>query len=336
MKRILALLLFSFAAFADTTTFTPAIPDVDVVTHEGKPVRFYSDLVKDKIVAVNFVFTNCSTICPTSGALFAALQKQNDRVHFISVSIDPEYDTPKRLAAWSGKFRTAPGWTLVTGKPDAIRQIVKAFGATTARPQDHVPLTIVGSDVTHTWSRLYGFPGNEKLAELVEQVSRSKFTDAGLKYFTDLPLLDQDGRKVRLYSDLIAGKTIVVNSFFASCSGSCPVMTGTFRKIQSALGDRLGRDVHMISITVDPENDTPAQLRKFANDAAAKPGWRFVTGDKEHVAQALQKLGLKTDTKETHTAVVIIGNEPKGVWKKAFGLAPSDEVLKLVQEVVAE
>ncbi|HEX6095411.1 MAG TPA: SCO family protein [Thermoanaerobaculia bacterium] len=336
MKRMLALLFVCFTAAAETTTFTPAIPDVEVLTHEGKSVRFYSDLVKDRVVAVNFVFTNCSTICPTSGALFAALQKQNDRVHFISVSIDPEYDTPKRLDAWSRKFRTAPGWTLVTGKPAAIAQITKAFGAASTRPQDHVPLTIVGSDVTHTWSRLYGFPGNEKLAELVDQVSRSKFSDAGLKYFTDVPLLDQDGRKVRLYSDLIAGKTIVVNSFFASCPGSCPVMTGTFRKIQTALGDRLGRDVHLISITVDPENDTPAALRKFAKDAAARPGWSFVTGDKTNVAQALHKLGLKTDLKENHTAVVIIGNEPKGVWKKAFGLAPSEDVLKLVQEVVAE
>jgi protein SCO1 len=164
---------------------------------------------------------------------------------------------------------------------------------------------------------------------------RADFREAGLKYFTDVKLVDQEGKEVRLYSDLIAGKIIVVNSFFATCSGSCPVMAGTFRKIQTALGDRLGRDVHLISITVDPETDTPAQLRKFAKDAGAKPGWRLITGDKANVEEALYKLGLLVDAKENHTAVVIIGNEPKGVWKKAFGLAPSNEVLKLVQEVVA-
>ena len=340
MRRawIAALLLACFSASADA--FAPRVPDVEVTTHEGKKVRFYSDLVKDHVVAVNFIFTNCSTICPTSGALFAALQKQNDRVRFISVSIDPGYDTPQRLAAWSKQFRTQPGWILVTGKQDAIEAITKAFGASTARPQDHVPLTIVGSDVTNRWSKLYGFPGDDKLKELVQDVTRAtevtkKLSDAGLKYFTDLPLIDQDGKPVRLYSDLIGGRIVVVNSFFATCSGSCPVMTGTFRKIQSTLGDRLGRDVHLISITVDPETDTPAQLRKFAKDASAKPGWRFVTGDKKNVTEALHKLGLSTDVKENHTAVVIIGNEPKGVWKKAFGLAPSDEVLKLVQEVVA-
>ncbi|HYC89238.1 MAG TPA: SCO family protein [Thermoanaerobaculia bacterium] len=159
--------------------------------------------------------------------------------------------------------------------------------------------------------------------------------EAGLKYFGDVPLRDQNGKEVHLYSDLIEGKIIVVNSFFATCSGSCPVMTGTFRKIQSDLGDRLGKDVHLISITVDPATDTPAQLRRFAKEAGAKPGWSFVTGDPKNVSLALQRLGLSTDVKENHTAVVIIGNEPKGVWKKAFGLAPPDEVRKLVQEVVA-
>lgn len=159
--------------------------------------------------------------------------------------------------------------------------------------------------------------------------------ETGLQYFGDIPLRDQNGKEVRLYSDLIAGKTVIVNSFFATCSGSCPVMTGTFRKIQTDLGDRLGRDVHLISITVDPETDTPEQLRRFAKEAGAKPGWSFVTGERENVNLALRKLGLSTDVKENHTAVVIIGNEPKGVWRKAFGLAPADDVRKLVKEVVA-
>lgn len=160
-------------------------------------------------------------------------------------------------------------------------------------------------------------------------------SEAGRKYFTDVVLTDQNGKDVRLYSDLIEGKIVIINSFFATCHGSCPVMSATFRKVQAALGDRLGRDVHLISITVDPETDTPEQLRRFAKAASAERGWHFVTGDKENVQKALYKLGLLTDTKETHTAIVLIGNEPKGVWKKAFGLAKSDEIVKLVEEVVA-
>jgi protein SCO1/2 len=151
--------------------FSPTLPDVEVVTHEGKTVRFYSDLVKDRAVAVNFIFTDCSTICPASGALFASLQKQSARgVHFISVSIDPGTDTPKRLAAWSQRFRTGGNWTLVTGQQSAIDAIVKAFGATTSRPQNHQPLTIIGSDATHVWTRLYGFPGTDKVNAVFDEV----------------------------------------------------------------------------------------------------------------------------------------------------------------------
>ncbi|HEX6085994.1 MAG TPA: SCO family protein [Thermoanaerobaculia bacterium] len=170
---------------------------------------------------------------------------------------------------------------------------------------------------------------------LATAASASDFRKAGLNYFTDVELLDQDGKKVRFYSDLIAGKVVVINSFFASCSGSCPVMSAAFRRIQSALGDRVGRDVHLVSITVDPETDTPEQLRAFAKNAKAGPGWHLVTGSKENVTAALRKLGLFTETKETHTSVVLIGNEPHGVWKKAFGLADADEIVRLVREVAS-
>lgn len=167
-----ALIVCAVPLFADKT-FTPNVPDVEVVTHDGKTVHFYSDLIKGRTVAVNFIFTNCSTICPASGAMFANLQKQSDRgVHFISVSIDPTTDTPKKLTQWSKQFRTQPGWTLVTGKQSAIDEIVKAFGATSARPQEHQPLTIIGSDATHVWTRLYGLPGSDKVNALVDDVMR--------------------------------------------------------------------------------------------------------------------------------------------------------------------
>jgi protein SCO1 len=173
MRSLLIAALLCAAPLWAADTFTPRVPDVEVVTHEGKTVHFYSDLVKGRVVALNFIFTNCSTICPASGAMFANLQKQSGRgVQFISVSIDPVTDTPQRLTAWSRQFRTQPGWILVTGTKAAIDEIVKAFGATTSRPQDHQPLTIIGSDTTHLWTRYYGLPGAEKVSALVDGVTR--------------------------------------------------------------------------------------------------------------------------------------------------------------------
>ena len=173
MKHFVIALLIAAPVFAGPSTFSPNVPDVEVVTHEGKTVRFYSDLVKGRNVAVNFIFTNCSTICPASGAMFASLQKQSgSKLHFISVSIDPTYDTPKRLTAWSKQFRKDAGWTLITGKQADIDAILKAFGGPEGRPQDHNPLTIIGSDATHTWRKLYGFPGSDKIAETLNEVTR--------------------------------------------------------------------------------------------------------------------------------------------------------------------
>jgi protein SCO1/2 len=165
-------------------------------------------------------------------------------------------------------------------------------------------------------------------------VAGSDLPTAGRNYFTDVELTNQNGEKMRFYSDLIAGKTVVINSFYSTCVGICPIMAASFMRIQTVLGDRLGRDVILISVTVDPETDTPARLREYAKSMSAKPGWYFVTGKRENVEQALTKLGLRAASKEAHTSVMIIGNEPKGVWKKAFGLAKSEDIVKLVQEVV--
>jgi protein SCO1 len=149
------------------------IPDVPVVDQDGKAVRFYSDLVKDRVVAVNFVFTTCTTICPPMGANFAKLQKLlGDRagreVHLISVSVDPTTDTPERMKAWAQKFGAGPGWTLVTGDRDEITHLLKSFGVYTASISDHSPLVLLGNDARHQWTRAYGLAAPAKLAELID------------------------------------------------------------------------------------------------------------------------------------------------------------------------
>jgi protein SCO1/2 len=170
---------------------------------------------------------------------------------------------------------------------------------------------------------------------LAVPVAAADLSAAGRNYFTDVELTNQNGQTMRLYSDLIAGKTVVINSFYSTCVDVCPILAGTLKRIQASLGDRLGRDVILISITVDPETDTPVRLHDYAKSMAAKPGWFFVTGKKENVEMALAKLGMRVASKEDHTTVMIIGNEPKGLWKKAFGMASSDDIVKMVEEVVA-
>lgn len=154
------------------------------------------------------------------------------------------------------------------------------------------------------------------------------------KYFTDVELTDQNGKPVRFYTDVLQGKTVVVESFFSTCSGTCPLMNATFAKIQAAVGDRLGKDVFLVSITVDAENDTPAKLKAYADRMKARPGWMFLTGKKENVDQALHKLGLAVKSREEHKNLFIVGNEPTGLWKKVQGLGKPDEIVSIVQGVI--
>ncbi len=154
------------------------------------------------------------------------------------------------------------------------------------------------------------------------------------KYFTDVLLVNQNGEKMRFYSDLLRGKVVIINSFFGTCPGSCLPLNRNLEKIQAVLGDRLGKDVHIVSISVDPTVDTPASLKEYAKKLHARPGWFFLTGSKQDVDFALNKIGHFVSDKQDHLNIFIIGNERTGLWKKAFGLASSDELIKVVESVL--
>ena len=146
------------------------IPDVEVRDQDGRTLNFYTDLVKGKTVAINFIFTTCTTICGPLGATFARVQKElaNRDVHLISVSVDPVTDTPERLKAWKQKFKAGPGWTLVTGDKQKIDELRRALAAATSRPEDHSPMIIIGNDALGQWTRAYGMAKPSQLIRLID------------------------------------------------------------------------------------------------------------------------------------------------------------------------
>lgn len=153
-------------------------------------------------------------------------------------------------------------------------------------------------------------------------------------YFTDVELVNQDGKPRRLYSDLMKDRVVIINAFFTTCTSICPPMTANLSKVQNWLGDRLGKEVQMLSISVDPLTDTPPRLKDYAQKFGARPGWYFLSGKKANVEFALHKLGQFVEEKNDHTGIIIIGNLRTGLWKKAFGLAKPDELIKVVESVV--
>jgi protein SCO1/2 len=154
------------------------------------------------------------------------------------------------------------------------------------------------------------------------------------KYFTDTKLIDKDGKTMRLYSDLIRGRSVVIDTFFTTCTSICPRLNKRMADIQGWLGDRLGKDVYLISISVDPEHDTPPRLVEYAKRSKARPGWYFLTGPRPNVDFVLRKLGHFIDSPDDHTSIFLVGNDRTELWKKVQGFANAKDVIAVVQGVI--
>ena len=145
----------------------------------------------------------------------------------------------------------------------------------------------------------------------------------------DAPVLDQNGKQLNFYSDLIKGKTVAINFIFTTCTTICPPLTATFRRVQQDAAAR-GLDLQLISVSVDPTTDTPERLRDFASKFKAAPGWTFVTGDKARIDSVLQALGAAVANKNDHTPMILIGNDARDYWTRAYGLTSPTKIVELI------
>jgi len=164
----------------DTTfSFTSnKIPNTAIYDQNGKQLNFYNDLVKDKIVAINFIFTTCTASCPPLTATFRKVQQTASErgldVKLISISVDPAVDTPERLHGFAEKFNAAPGWTFVTGEKGEIDSLLNALGVAVANKNDHTPMIMIGNDAVDYWTRAYGLSSPSKLVDLLADAASHK------------------------------------------------------------------------------------------------------------------------------------------------------------------
>jgi len=149
----------------------------------------------------------------------------------------------------------------------------------------------------------------------------------------DVEVLDQDGNVRHFYTDLVKGKTVAVNFIFTNCTTICPPLGATFARVQRELGEKVGKDVYFISVSVDPLTDTPERLKAWGAKFKAGPGWTFVTGNKEEIDRLLRALGAFSARREDHTPTVIVGNDVRDVWTRTYGLASFSQMVALINEV---
>jgi protein SCO1/2 len=154
------------------------------------------------------------------------------------------------------------------------------------------------------------------------------------RYFPDVTLLTHEGKKVRLYEDLVENRCVMMNFMYARCQGICSPVTANLRRAQMLLKDRVGKDIFMYSFTLKPEEDSPQVLAEYVKERKLGPGWTFLTGRPEDLELVRKRLGffdrdpqLDAD-KTTHTGMVRYGNEGLTLWAAFPGMQTPEAIAK--------
>jgi protein SCO1 len=172
-------LIAVFANFSQRAHPT-ASPDVKLLNAElldqnGAQVRFTSDIVGDRIIALNFIYTDCSTACPVVSAIFEKLQnqlgeKRRQDVRLVSLSINPATDTPERLKAYAAHFHAQSEWSWLTGEKSQVDALLKGLGVYSTDYTDHTPVILVGDPVSGVWTRFNGFTSPETITARIDEL----------------------------------------------------------------------------------------------------------------------------------------------------------------------
>lgn len=313
------------------------VPEAELINQDGQRVAFHHDLVQGKTAVVNFIFTSCTMICPTQSATLRQVQRDLGQrmgrdINFISISIDPKTDQPARLKAFARQFDAGPGWQFLTGTKPVIDKLLRALGTSGGAINEHSGMVLVINEGKNVWQQLANLPDASLILRTVQQVAGADpaLQAANGRYFPNAPLLTQDGKTVRFYDDVLKNKVVLINFMFTSCPGICPPMTANLARVQALLDPR----VQMVSISVDPETDTPAALKKYAGQFSIAPGWLFLTGSKENVAAVTKKLGGSGTDMDAHSTLLLAGNVATGDWKKLLAVAKPEEIAAAVAKLL--
>lgn len=151
----------------------------------------------------------------------------------------------------------------------------------------------------------------------------------------DAQLITQDGETKSLSSDIVGDRIVVVDFVYTTCTTVCPVLSAVFMQVQDQLGDRLGTEVVLVSISVDPQRDTPARLKDYASKLRARDGWMWLTGDKDVVDEVLKDFGAYTPNFEDHPATVLVGDGMTGEWSRFLGFPGANHIVDKINELAA-
>ena len=148
----------------------------------------------------------------------------------------------------------------------------------------------------------------------------------------DIEVVNQDGQHVRFNSQVVEGRIAIVTGFFTTCSSMCPITQEKLSQVAKLLGPRLGKDVVIVSVSVDAENDTPARMKDWAEKFHIGPGWTLLSGNRTEVDTLLKSLGLFVELRQRHQSALMIGSAATG-WVRISSWTPSEKLAKLAESM---
>ena len=181
-------------------------------------------------------------------------------------------------------------------------------------------------------------PGTRPAASM-PPTEAAKREGPGVSYFPNFVLRTHENRPVRFYDDLIAGKIVVINMMYAQCDGICPGVTSNLMRVREALKGRVGRDIFMYSLTLQPEQDSPDALRHYVEMHGIAPGWDFLTGERSEMEVLRRKLGFVNPDpaadadRAQHTGLIRYGNETLDRWAACPALANPEQIVNAIQSM---
>jgi protein SCO1 len=167
-----------------------------------------------------------------------------------------------------------------------------------------------------------------------------KLPQDGAEWFTNVEVKTQDGRTLHFYDDVMKGKILLINFFYTDCDAVCPLMTENLARVQELLGPRVGGEIQMVSISLQPEHDTPEVMAAYAKTYGVGPGWMFLTGKKDDIELLRHRLGfvdidpVVDADPEQHIGTVRIANEPMHRWAMSPALINPEAFVRAVNRVV--
>jgi len=158
---------------------TVRLYDKVLINQDGEPVRFIDDIVGDRIVVMDFVYTTCTTVCPVLSAIFGQVQQRlgpelGPELRMVSLSVDPSRDTPQRLKAYAATHRAGPEWVWLTGDKPEVDEVLRGLGAYTPDFEDHPSMVLVGDARTGEWKRFFGFTGPDTIVAAVDALQAAR------------------------------------------------------------------------------------------------------------------------------------------------------------------